>query len=179
MRSRMSSAACRISRRLPYILCSILQHATGATVACSVDNPQSGGLTVGTSAHFLPCGDPFSFGYTAWSVTASAEPFLFFLSRNFCGYHIFISVSGVGRARQTWTATSPAAPPGLSLGFGSVATRAANFTSCEEEVVLASAVDLCCNGRAATCCNDCPFSMSRVPMHVSLITGTHDFSDLC
>ena len=57
---------CRISRHLPSICGCQESGRIGATVTCSVGIPLSS-LTVGASAHFLPCGAPASFGYRAWA----------------------------------------------------------------------------------------------------------------
>jgi len=156
----VKNVVCRL--RLPGICSCAPSGRIGATVTCQVGIPLSG-LTIGASAHILPCGDPASFGYRAWAGNREL-------------------------ANRQWTATFstnmplPAPPAGFSIGIASVTTRAEISGAVRRGRLTANlALGVC--GKfmfVGSCCNtDCPFPMSRAPLPVNLITGTYDFSDLC
>lgn len=180
----VKNVVCRLP--LPGICSCTPSGRIGAHVECSVGIPLSGGLTVGASAQINPCGDPASFGYWAWignKVSHTLAPCFSLLSRNFLGHSQFYQVL----AGEQWTARFnvnfdlPAPPGGFSLVFGSVKTRVEISGVVRRGQIEANlALGVCGRLAWSTCCNrDCPYPMSRAPLPVRLITGTHDFSDLC
>jgi len=155
----VKNVVCRIP--LPGICSCRESGRIGAHIECSVGIPLSGGLTVGASAEIDPCGDPAAFGYWAW---------------------IGNQVWG-----ERWTAwfnmnfVLPAPPGGFSLGFGAVKTRVEISGNVRRGQIEANlALGVCGRALWKECCNrDCPWPMSRAALPIRLITGTHDFSDLC
>ena len=183
--------------RLPGICSCAPSGRIGATVTCQVGNPLSG-LTIGASAHILPCGDPASFGYRAWAgnrVSRALFIIILLLLFIYCPIYyffraIFVVIQkrnrswpiGNGQQHSARTCLYLPPPAGFSIGIASVTTRAEISGAVRRGRLTANlALGVC--GKfmfVGSCCNtDCPFPMSRAPLPVNLITGTYDFSDLC
>lgn len=191
----VKNVVCRL--RLPGICSCAPSGRIGATVTCQVGIPLSG-LTIGASAHILPCGDPASFGYRAWAgnrVSRALFIIILLLLFIYCPIYsffraIFLVIQkrnrswpiGNGRQHSARTCLYLPPPAGFSIGIASVTTRAEISGAVRRGRLTANlALGVC--GKfmfVGSCCNtDCPFPMSRAPLPVSLITGTYDFSDLC
>jgi hypothetical protein len=193
----VKNVVCRISRHLPAICGCAPSGRIGATVTCSVGIPLSR-LTVGASAHFLPCGDPASFGYRAWAANRVSRALFIIM---FLFLYIYIALFTISfeqffwysqsyqeLASRTWTAAFnvnmqlPAPPAGFSIGIASVTTRAEISGAVRRGRLTANlALGVCGSFMfVGSCCNtDCPYPMSRALLPVRLLTGTFDFSDLC
>jgi hypothetical protein len=163
----VKNAICGPLSRIPSFCNCAPSGAIGASVTCSVGIPFSGGLTIGASAHFLPCGSPASMGYRAW-------------------------IGSRELASRTWQAQFnmniplPAPPAGFRLGIASLTTQAELAGVVSRGRIQASVALGACGSIAfvGSCCNsDCPLMSRRVDgvplLPVRLLSGSYDFSRFC
>ena len=163
----VKNAICGPLSRIPSFCNCAPSGAIGATVTCSVGIPFSGGLTIGASAHFLPCGSPASMGYRAW-------------------------IGSRELASRTWQAQFnmniplPAPPAGFRLGIASLTTQAELAGVVSRGRIQASVALGACGSIAlvGSCCNsNCPGMSGNVMgvplLPVRLLSGSYDFSRFC
>ena len=164
----VKNVVCRL--RLPGICSCAPSGRIGATVTCQVGIPLSG-LTIGASAHILPCGDPASFGYRAWAgnrVSRALFIIILLLLFIYCPIYyffraIFVVIQKrnrswpIGNGRQHSARTCLyLPPPQVSALESPPSPPAPKFQELCAEVVsqqilrLASVANLCLSVRAAT-----------------------------
>ncbi len=163
----VKNAICGPLTRIPSFCRCDPSGSIGATVTCSVGIPLSGGLTIGASAHFLPCASPANMGYRAWIGSRDLA------SANF-------------EAQFSRNINLPSPPAGFSLGIARVNARAELSGVVSRGRIQASVALGVCGSLAfvGSCCNSqCPglsANVMGVPLlPVRLLTGSYDFSRFC